>query len=62
LLGIVKVLIIGQGTWLIEGNGGGIGRRHNNNQPAIKKLQLGLELEMIRSHNARQCTQHPFSV
>ncbi len=43
----IEVPIIGQGTWLIEDNGGRSHHHNNNNhQIAIKALQLGLELGM----------------
>ncbi len=47
----VKVPIVGQGTWLIDGGGGGIGRR-NDNSLAVKSLQLGLELGMTHIDTA----------
>lgn len=44
----VEVPVIGQGTWLIESSGSGHLRHNNsnNNQIAIKTLQLGIELGM----------------
>jgi aryl-alcohol dehydrogenase-like predicted oxidoreductase len=47
----VEVPIIGQGTWLIESNGG-IDRRNNNSQLAIKTLQMGLDLGMTHIDTA----------
>jgi diketogulonate reductase-like aldo/keto reductase len=48
----VDVPIIGQGTWLIDSGGGGIGRRNNDNSLAVKSLQLGLELGMTHIDTA----------
>ncbi len=43
----VEVPIIGQGTWLIESSDRGhLSHNNNNNQIAIKTLQLGIELGM----------------
>jgi len=51
----VEVPIIGQGTWLIEDNGGRSHHHHhnsNNHQIAIKTLQLGLDLGMTHIDTA----------
>jgi aryl-alcohol dehydrogenase-like predicted oxidoreductase len=47
----VDVPIMGQGTWLIDSEGGGIGRRKDNSL-AVKTLQLGLELGMTHIDTA----------
>jgi hypothetical protein len=53
----VDVPIIGQGTWLIDSGGGGIGRRRNSdNSLAVKTLRLGLELGMT-PHRHRKCME-----
>ncbi len=50
----IEVLVIGQGTWLIEDNGSVGNHHHNNNnhQIAIKTLQLGLDLGMTHIDTA----------
>lgn len=48
----VDVPIIGQGTWLIDSGGGGIGQRNSDNPLAVKSLKLGIELGMTHIDTA----------
>jgi len=48
----LEVPVIGQDTWLIDSGGEGIGRRNSDNSPAVKTLQMGIELGMTHIDTA----------